>query len=174
MTLEADMPIAASQPMVYRFALFLTGDADAARDISQETMRVALTLAAAPGDAEGLGKWLRAIARNVARQHRRVQHRSWLLVDSEVVAAAEERFVQEGADRDETWEARRAALAGCLGTLGEPARELLRDRYELGRRVMDMARAAGADASAISKRLERVRAALRRCIEKRLKELSRG
>lgn len=168
------MPIAQSQPMVYRFALFLTGDSDAARDISQETMRVALTLASAPRDPEGLGKWLRAIARNVTRQHRRTARRSWLLVDSEIVDAAEDRFVQAGADRDETWEDRRAALTGCIAKLGESARELLRDRYERGRKVMDLARAAGLDAGAMSKRLERVRTALRKCIENRLKEHAGG
>jgi DNA-directed RNA polymerase specialized sigma24 family protein len=49
-------------------------------------------------------------------------------------------------------------------------RELLRDRYELGRAVKDLADLRRLEANALSKRLERVRRALRDCVERRLKE----
>lgn len=165
-----------AQGMLYRFGLFLSGEPDLARDMAQDTIRVALSKDWPAGmDAEGklggeAGKWLRGILHNLLRNQRRKDRRSRLLFDSEIVDAAERRFVETRADQDEVWQARRAALADCLKRLPADDRELLRERYELGRAVKDVAELRRLEANALSKRLERVRRALRGCVEWRLKD----
>jgi RNA polymerase sigma-70 factor (ECF subfamily) len=170
--------------MLYRFGLYLTGEVELAREMAQDTIRVALSKdwpAGMDADGElggggeqeagsGAGKWLRGILHNLLRNQRRKERRSRLLFDSEMVVAAERRFVETRADRDEVWQARRFALEGCLERMPVDERELLRDRYELGRAVKDLADLRRLEANALSKRLERVRRALRDCVERRLKE----
>jgi len=170
--------------MLLRFGLYLTGDVELAREMAQDTIRVALSKdwpegmdggGDVPGRADsgrggGVGKWLRGILHNLLRNRRRKEHRSRLLFDSEMVVAAERRFVEAKADRDEVWQARKLALEDCLERLPADQRELLRERYEMGRSVKNVAELRRLAANALSKRLERVRHMLRECVERRRKE----
>jgi RNA polymerase sigma-70 factor (ECF subfamily) len=71
---------------------------------------------------------------------------------------------------DDAWEARRHALASCVEKLPEEDRNLLLRRYQRGEKVKNLAAELGVEPNTLSKRLERVRAALGKCIEDALKE----
>jgi RNA polymerase sigma-70 factor, ECF subfamily len=158
---------------VYRFALFLTRDPSASEEIAQETFRVALSTSPPPespnpGHAVEAAAWLRGIARNLARNHIRKKRRKWVLFSSGILELAEAHFIASGAGDDEVWESRKLALATCMGKLGEPDRNLIRRRYEQGEHVSAMAVPLGMEANSVSKRLERIRKALRDCINNAL------
>ena len=114
--------------MLCRFLLFLLRDPHDAEELAQETFRVAISKGADPAKGTDYGAWLRSIARNLVRNHVR-KHRRRALLRGDVVALAERRFVETGADRDEVWEARRAALARCMARLPEDDQALLRRRH---------------------------------------------
>jgi RNA polymerase sigma-70 factor (ECF subfamily) len=161
--------------MLYRFGLYLSADAELSRELAQETVRVALTKdwpeeLAADSSEDAVGRWLRGVLHNLLRNERRRARRSRVLFDTEVVAAAEARFAGSFAARADRWQSSRLALAQCLERLQPDPRELVRGRYERGESVNDMARRLALAANVLSKRLERIRAALRECIERRVRE----
>jgi RNA polymerase sigma-70 factor (ECF subfamily) len=151
--------------MLYRFLLFLVRNREDAEDLAQETFRVALTKGTDPQKGTNYGAWLRSIARNLARSHAR---RRRLFLPEGLLELAEGRFVETGSDRDDLWEARRRALSLCLDKLPGSERALVRRRYESGERVQSMARQLGLEPNTLSKRLERIRQRLARCIERAL------
>ncbi len=159
--------------MLYRFLLYLLGDRHDAQDLTQETFRVALAKGPDPAKGSDIGAWLRSIARNLARNHARKRHGRALLLSDDFLEAAERHFIATGSDQDEVWQARRAALAGCLEKLSDENRDLVRRRYERGERVQATAARLGIAPNTLSKRLERVRQGLRRCIADALRGESR-
>jgi len=166
--------LAQHEGMVYRFALFLTQDPQAAEEVTQETFRIALTKGTDPAKGTNYGAWLRTIAKNVLRNYRRSQRSNWLIFNSEIVELAEARFVASGSDRDDAWEARRRALRTCIEKLPAPDQELLLRRYETGEKVKTIAARLGKEPNSLSKRLERIREALRHCIDSTLEGVARG
>ncbi len=155
--------------MLHRFLLFLTRDPNAAEDLVQETYRTAAQRGTDPNKGEDYGAWLRAIARNHVRNYRRRQQRWGLLLVEGFAEIAEHYFVESGADQEAWWEARKAALRQCLAEVPPEERELLLRRYRGDEQVRDLAGAKGLEPNTLSKRLERLREALRQCIERRLK-----
>jgi len=151
--------------MVYRFLLFLLRDPETSDDISQETFRVALSKGPDPDKGGDLGAWLRSIARNLVRNHVRKARSAPLLVQEPMLELAERRFVAVGADLDDSWEARKRALGACMEKLSEDNRGLLKKRYERAQRVKEIATNLGVEPNSVSKRLERIRESLRKCIE---------
>jgi RNA polymerase sigma-70 factor (ECF subfamily) len=162
--------VAQERRMVHRFVLFLTRDVEAAEDIAQETVTVAMSKDSAPEAAEEYGPWMRSIARNLARHYRRRMTSRWLVFDSGMVSAAEERFREFGGDVDELWQARIAALLGCIEKLPPAGRQLIHARYRLGKKIFDIARTSRMEPNSVSKKLERLRHDLRTCIETSLRE----
>ena len=167
-----EIPLGQYRPMVYRFLLFLLRDREDAEEIAQETFRVAISKGHDAEKGTNYGAWLRSIARNLARNHVRKRSRRPLLLHGDVLAAAERRFVETGADQEDLWEARRQALAGCMQQLLDQDADLLRRRYELGEQVKQMARDLGMAPNSLSKKLERIREALRKCVHAALKGVS--
>jgi RNA polymerase sigma-70 factor (ECF subfamily) len=157
--------------MLYRFLLFLVRNREDAEDLAQETFRVALTKGTDPQKGTNYGAWLRSIARNLARNHAR---RRRLFLPDDFLKLAERHFVETGSDRDDMWEARRQALSLCLDKLPGSERDLVRRRYESGDRVQSMAQQLGLEPNTLSKRLERIRQRLARCIERSMRGGSSG
>ena len=155
--------------MVWRFLLFLVREPEAAEDITQETFCVAVSKGPDPQKGTNYGAWLRSIARNLARNHFRKHRGSHLLLHADVLALAESQFVAAGSDQDDAWEARRRALRPCVQRLSDAQRDLLRRRYERRQRVQHLAKELGVAPNSVSKRLERIRDALRKCIDAALK-----
>ena len=167
-TLEQDK-LGQYRDMVCRFLLLLLRDLEAAEDMTQETFRIAVSRGPDPEKGTNYGAWLRSIARNLVRNHVRKHRSTQFLLHGDVLALAESHFVATGSDQDDVWEARRQALAACMQRLSDGQRALLRRRYELGEKIQDVAEELGITANSLSKRLERVRESLRKCIEAALK-----
>lgn len=73
-------------------------------------------------------------------------------------------------DDDAVAEARRRALADCLGELSERSRGLLRRVYANGEKVKDIAASLERSAESLYKTVQRLRHSLRVCIDQRLAE----
>ena len=166
--------IAQQWRMTHRFALFLTHDAELAEELAQEAFRVALASERVPPNEAERGAWLRGVVRNLARNAMRKRRRQWVFFNSDAADAAERHFLASGGGRDAAWDERREALSGCMEKLPAPDRELVHTRYQDGVAVQDMAAARGVEPNTLSKRLERIREALRECIERALRREGNG
>ena len=114
-----------------------------------------------------LGPWLRTIVRNRIRNHWRERHvrrnAHLALVDAALEASADAPG-EAPVDALEQVE----ALRRCVDELQPAHRELIRDRYAHGMAVADLARRLDRSAAALSMVLVRVRAALQKCLARRL------
>ena len=149
---------------VYRLLLFLLRDAEDAEEVAQETFLIAISRNPNADNVTNRGAWLRSIARNLARNHMRKRGNSPRLLGDDLLELAERHFVETGSDRDDVWDARRQALASCIHKLSPSDHSLVRRRYELGQRVKQIAEELGMEPNSLSKRLERIRGNLRKCI----------
>ena len=149
---------------LFHFLLFLTQNRELADEVTQETFKQVLAEGLSPEHIRDYGEQLRVIAKNILRNHRRRWSRQGLVFNSDMVEMAEGYFVQAGANQDDAWEARKKALLSCIGRLSETNRGLLNRRYEEGQDVKDIAGAVGMEPNTLSKRLERIRIALRDCV----------
>jgi len=81
-------------------------------------------------------------------------------------------ILQSIAERHETVlpqaESRHRALGDCIQELTTNSRELLSQCYAPGARVKEVAKSTGRTGPAVYKALQRIRAALRNCVERRL------
>jgi RNA polymerase sigma-70 factor, ECF subfamily len=112
------------------------------------------------------GKWARTIARYEVltfrtRQQRASAHISQSAID---LVAAEVEVVIEKA------KVRQTAMAECIEELSTFRRELVRLHYTLGRKIRDIAGELRCMPDAVYKTLQRTRAELRRCVNRKLGE----
>lgn len=133
-------------------------------DVVQETSIVAWRKFAEFEEGTNFLNWLLAIARFEALKARRRHARSPLVFSEEVL----ELLADEGADETERLEAERHALTHCLDQLGPAQRELLERSYQPGVKFHEIAAQAGRSAAGFYKVIQRLRAALLECIERRL------
>lgn len=110
--------------------------------------------------------WAFSVARfQVLSQRRRLRREGWLVFSDELAT----RFAEDGTDDPDELDAAHQALQNCLTKLRDNDRELLRKRYveniTLDRYAEQLDRSAGT----LKARLFKIRAALRRCIDKELK-----
>lgn len=131
-------------------------------DLAQETFIHAFRRLADFDQTRPLLPWLRGIAFNLLRNHRRSRARTMTTDDIEsfFVATTESsvRHEDEAAD----------ALKDCVAALNEESRELLERRYTLNMPVAEICKLTGAKHSATTMALHRVRARLEDCIGKKL------
>jgi RNA polymerase sigma-70 factor (ECF subfamily) len=154
---------------LHHFLLVVThGNEDEAMDALQETL---LRVARRPlvfRDEELLWKWLKAVARNAARDGWRKQRRYLALL---------ERFtlhwggvVTDTAEEDN--EARlEDLLCECIGELSSEERQLIDGKYFDGMAVAELSSNAGLTEKAVESRLHRLRVHLREQMIKKLKTL---
>lgn len=88
-----------------------------------------------------------------------------LLLKDDFLELAEKRFLDSASDEDTVWEKRLAALQRCLGKLSNADRDLVRRRYAAREKVKEIAQRMAINPNAMSKKLERIRALLRNCID---------
>jgi RNA polymerase sigma-70 factor (ECF subfamily) len=114
-----------------------------------------------------LGPWLRAICRNRMLNHFRSsrvrQNAAATLVDAALAESSwsVEEDLEAGAERV-------AALRRCVGQLERSQRELIELRYHREIPLAELARKIGRSAAALSMALFRLRAALEKCMERKL------
>ena len=90
-------------------------------------------------------------------------------MDTAILELLEHEWITEATPRGN---AQMAALQECLESVPDKSRQLLRLRYFQAYSCQEIAEQFGAALDAIYKRLSRLHASLRACIEKRLAEAS--
>jgi RNA polymerase sigma-70 factor, ECF subfamily len=108
--------------------------------------------------------WLLTIARFKALDLRRSRLRTEMVFSDEVLAV----IAEEGVAVTDELERERQCLDQCLEQLPEPQRQLLSVCYRSGGKLHEAATASGKSVAAIYKSIQRLRAALLDCIQRRL------
>jgi RNA polymerase sigma-70 factor, ECF subfamily len=137
---------------------------DVALDLVQDTFVVALTQPPVERDAGSTAAWLRTVARHLLLRQLRTAERRGRAVELDEAAAAWEQHLG-GTDDGEAF---RAALRSCLGELSSRQGEAMRLRYGEELAVATVGERMGIGAAGAETLLRRLRAVLRKCIERRL------
>ncbi|MBL9154436.1 MAG: sigma-70 family RNA polymerase sigma factor [Verrucomicrobiales bacterium] len=141
-------------------------------DIAQEAFIVAYERLDEFDESRDFGAWVRGIARNlVINERRKDARRKRILADNLTDILVRTSSVQEDEDEElgDYGTARLAALRDCLTQLPEKSRDLIKARYEKDEAAPDIADRLQMKAPAVRKALERVRDALKRCMEEKLR-----
>jgi RNA polymerase sigma factor (sigma-70 family) len=147
---------AAERRRLVRLCASLSGDAGAAEDLAQETLLEAWRNAHKLHDPAGAERWLAAIARHVSLRRGRRAGRQAAVEAAVRAAAVADAPGEESSATDE--------LERALARLPEPARELLVRRHVDERPPAELAAELGLSEDAVSMRLARARAELRRAL----------
>ncbi len=149
---------------IYGFIVTLLPHPGEADDVFQRTSVVLWRKFAEFRPGTDFVRWACRVAQLEVMNHRRAARRDRLQFDEPLIARlADERLEHEGLLR-----ARSAALAGCLRRLAEADRALLRLYYDANLTIPEIAGRLRRPANTLYKALQRVRRALRRCIDARL------
>jgi RNA polymerase sigma-70 factor (ECF subfamily) len=148
---------------LWRYLRMLGAPADLAEDVMQDTFLVAMKKLRDERADAATAAFLRQTARHLFLRRRRDQGRR-----EELLTEIADRWWQEQADSDdgERW---LAALRACVGTLDGRARDVVDRFYGDGLARDAVAAALGMKETGVKTLLQRVRAALRECIERRLR-----
>jgi len=157
----------AAQPIVASFLLAGVPDFHEAEDLLQNVSVVCLRKFSEYDPQRPFVAWALGIARIELLRLRRTQSRLPLIQDEKVLDDVAE-VCQELAPRLRTWE---AALSECLRELRGRSAELIRLRYDEALKPGAIAERLGMGSVAVRVALSRVRAALRQCIEQKIKSL---
>jgi RNA polymerase sigma-70 factor (ECF subfamily) len=116
------------------------------------------------------GAWARGVAAKTALKSMRQVRRSPLALSPEAIAALEAAF-DELAFRESARPASQEedALRLCVDRLPEKAQTLLRLRYREALKVPEIASEIASSPQAVQKALSRLREALQKCVERRLR-----
>lgn len=145
---------------LYRFLLVVTrGDAHAAHEALQETLLRVARRAREFEDEDAFGAWLRAVARNAARDGRRGHRRYLAVLERFGLAAREERKPE--ADL-------RALLDETLAELPSDDRTLIVEKYLRGATVAELAETNRLTEKAVESRLFRLRRGLAERLRRKL------
>ena len=117
-----------------------------------------------------LAPWLRAVCRNRMLNFFRARRVRLSAAVALVEQALEEQWIEHKVALDEVSDQVRA-LQKCVEQLDAPQRELLEHRYRRNVPVSDLARRLRRSAAALSMTLFRLRAALQKCMGRRLEAL---
>ncbi len=133
-------------------------------------------------DAErDFGAWVRGIARNlVINERRKSARRKRIVADNltdvlvasssaaEDIEADAEATLGMGAGMGDRAKAKMTALRECLQKLPEKSQAMIKARYEENASAPDIAEQMDMKSAAVRKSLERIRTAMRKCMEERL------
>jgi RNA polymerase sigma-70 factor (ECF subfamily) len=154
--------------MLQAYLLGVVGDSELAEDIAQEAFIQAYRKLATLKKKEAFAAWLRAIARNIAFAELRRRGRE-IATDPEVIQGMEEVFaVFDSHSKGNRWEERVAVVERCFKALPETLSTVCKLHYFEDHLVKDIANLLRISLSAVLKRLERARNAIRRCVERKL------
>lgn len=157
------------EPMLVAYVLSLTSDPHLAEDIVQETLLIAYRKIETLRKPEAFGAWLRGIARRETLTALRRQGRDQLL-EPELLEGVEDVFSSfEQLEWTERWQERFQVVERCFQLLPAKLRQVCSLHYFEDRATRDIAAELHLGLSAVLKRLERARSALKDCVEKQLR-----
>ena len=158
------MLLTAHQSSLYACILALLPDHAAAKDILQETNLTLWQKAADFEKGTNFLAWATRIARYHIMNYRRSGQRARVVFDDDLFQDLSARQLNRIADFD----GREDALRVCVEKLKPEHRELVRQRYEQGHLVQDIAERTHRSVGAISQTLFRIRETLLNCIQSSL------
>lgn len=141
-------------------------------DIAQEAFIIAYDRLEEFDPERDFGAWVRGIARNlVINERRKDARRKRILADNLTDILVRTSSVPEAEEEElgDTGTAKLAALRLCLTELPEKSRALIQARYEKEETAPDIAERLQMNAPAVRKALERVREALRKCMDEKMR-----
>ncbi|MCB1088951.1 MAG: sigma-70 family RNA polymerase sigma factor [Verrucomicrobiae bacterium] len=141
-------------------------------DIAQEAFIVAYERLDEFDQERDFGAWVRGIARNlVINERRKDARRKRILADNLTDILVRTSSVPEDVEEEmgDYATAKLAALRECMTHLPEKSRALIQARYEKDEAAPDIADRLQMKAPAVRKALERVREALKKCMDEKLR-----
>lgn len=154
----------ANQRRIYSFIGALLPNRIDLDDVYQQTCMMLWEKRGLFDPAKPFLPWAYAFARHEAFNHARRKGAAGMLLGERLL----EQIACEREQTDSLAEARRAALERCVMGLPEGQRTLIRERYEGLKSVKEMAAERNLSAAAITMRLQRIRHALIKCVERAL------
>jgi RNA polymerase sigma factor (sigma-70 family) len=176
LTADQDAVLAADRARLVRFCAQITGDAQAAEDLAQETLLVAMQQEQALRNPAKRAQWLSGIARNLCLHWRR--RKGLERTRSVQPSSREDVLPLDGDDLltggcDLEIELERAELVDLLdramALLPAETREVLIERYVQESPHADVAARLGLSEEAVKKRVERGKLALKRLLTTELR-----
>ncbi len=141
-------------------------------DIAQEAFVIAYERLEEFDPERDFGAWVRGIARNlVINERRKDARRKRILADNltDILVRSSSVPETEAEELGDRGAAKVAALRQCLMELPAKSRALIQARYEEEESAPDMADRFEMKAPAVRKALERVREALRKCMDEKMR-----
>ncbi len=142
------------------------GDNSDVDDLFQETMVVAWQRLDDFDHTRPFGPWLRGIARKLLLAHRRKE--SQRRCTPAMLDQLESRLTQLAAGGGDTWQDKLDLLQECVRALPEHYRTAVALRYFQQQAVRQVSSALGLSSVAVRKRLERARAMVLNCMQRKL------
>lgn len=158
--------IRAWQDDIWRITSFALHDMETTEDLVQQTFVNAFFKLDSFEKGKDFGAWIRTIARNIVREELRRRSRHARRIDTYRRRLAKRFENSESADRHDS--KLREALAECREKLSPPSARALDLRYSQSKGFDDIAALLGRTVAATRQMLQRVRLALRQCIEERM------
>ena len=120
-----------------------------------------------------VGAWLRGIARNKIREYWRRNQREPVLVSSEVLERLEQVVAnhESQALAPDYKKRRLQRLRSCMERLTDRAREMLRLRYQEGRRSQEIGQCLKMAVASVDMAMSRARKLLRACMAERIEHV---
>lgn len=146
-------------------------------DVAQEAFIVAYNRLDEFDRSRDFGAWLRGIARNlVINERRKDARRKRILSDNltDVLLSTSSVPEEEAEEMGDRAVVKLNALRVCIASLPEKSLSMLKSRYEDENSAQDIAEEFEMKPPAVRKALERVRTALRKCMEDRIAEATRS
>lgn len=134
-----------------------------AEDLAQDAFIIAFERLPEFDPERPLGPWLRGIALNLLRNHRRKFRPESIGGHEELTALLDQQVAAHCPIEHES--GLRNALLDCLDKLDGPSRELLRLRYAEGVSVQELTRRLQKGYSALTMQLHRLRTLLSECVQ---------
>jgi RNA polymerase sigma-70 factor (ECF subfamily) len=155
--------------MLMAYLRSVTRDATAADDLFQETMLTAWRRLPDYDKTRPFGPWLRGIAARTMLAWRRQRAKSFALCDEEILEHLGARCESIQAQPGDTWDEKLDGLRDCIAKLPDRYREVIQRRYADEEPPEALAERLRINAETLKKRLQRGRARLLECLERKLR-----
>lgn len=154
--------------MLWAYLRSVVFDPHAAEDLFQDAMLVAWRRLPEYDQKRPFGAWLRGIGRVLVMEYiRKAGNRRVALADPEALEALSSRFsdLEDGLPGE--WEIKVEALRKCMQGLAETDRRILNLHYHADQNCGEIGESLELGAEAVKKRLQRARASLAECVQRR-------